>query len=161
MKTIRYINLTNGIELISSFPEGYRFLRIQSTACEQKRWDFIIADLDHDLLMNLAIGNDCVVYDCGHNGEPRALWQGLEWIKYVLNRIWFGKIIEPVLRGKKIGHFYFDEQYRNLSKPTVSKLQYYKKFLLTNEIYLRGIYDKTEHDGQYDFYREVLRNENL
>ena len=61
-KEKHYYNLTNGLQF-KNFNEPYSFIRIQSTACEQKRWDFIIQDLDNDFLYNLAIGNTCIVYD--------------------------------------------------------------------------------------------------
>ena len=58
-----YINLTNGIEAIPRLSGNYKFIRIQSTICEQKLWDKLIQELDYDFLMNLALGNECIVYD--------------------------------------------------------------------------------------------------
>lgn len=39
---INYINLTNGIELLPKLQGDYRFIRIQSSICEQKIevWDY-------------------------------------------------------------------------------------------------------------------------
>lgn len=35
------------------------------------------------------------MYDYGSrnvvSGTPRALWMGLEWVRYALGRVWFGK----------------------------------------------------------------------
>ena len=42
-----YLNLTNGIEFLDNElmqARVYDFIRIQSTACEQKRWDFVIQE---------------------------------------------------------------------------------------------------------------------
>ena len=40
--------------------------------------------------MNLAVGNTCIVYDYSQNKEmPRALYQGLEYIKFILYKRWF------------------------------------------------------------------------
>lgn len=85
MATKRYVNLTNGIEAISQLNlSDYSFIRIQSTICEQKLWDRLIQDLDYDFLMNVALGNKCVVYDYGANKPiPRAIYQGLEFINRV------------------------------------------------------------------------------
>lgn len=41
----------------------YRFIRIQSTLCEQKNWDRILQELDYDFLMHAAHGNEIIVYD--------------------------------------------------------------------------------------------------
>lgn len=46
--------------------------------------------LDSNFLMNLAVGNTCIVYDYSQNKEmPRALYQGLEYIKFILYKRWF------------------------------------------------------------------------
>lgn len=50
--THNYINLTNGVEaipMLKFWNEDYRFIRIQSTICEQKNWDRLIQDLDYFL----------------------------------------------------------------------------------------------------------------
>ena len=97
-----YINLTNGVEAIPKLQGDYRFIRIQSTVCEQKLWDRLIQDLDYDFLMNLALGHKCIVYDFGARKPiPRAVYQGLEFIKYVLHRRWLNKeYITNVNRSK-------------------------------------------------------------
>lgn len=88
---INYINLTNGIEAIPILSEGYHFIRIQSTQCEQKHWDRVIQELDYDFLINAALGNECVIYDYGaRKPNARAMYQGVEFIKYVLHRRWLG-----------------------------------------------------------------------
>lgn len=86
-----YVNLTNGIEALQQYKLAhYAFIRIQSTACEQHSWDKILQDLDYDFLMNVALGNECVIYDYGtRKPVPRAIYQGVEFIKYVLNRFWY------------------------------------------------------------------------
>ena len=151
-QTIQYANLSNGIELMP----GGRFVRIQSTACEQKRWSFIIADLDNDFLLHLAMGYHCIVYDCGHNGEPRALWQGLPWIRYVLERMWLRQSNQATVRGHRVDG-YFAEQYGLLTPRAKRKLRYFRKFLSTTEIALEGCWFKTEHDGDYPYYCQLLR----
>lgn len=133
-----YYNLTNGLQF-KKFNEPYGFIRIQSTACEQKRWDFIIQDLDNDFLYNLAIGNTCIVYDLSEKKKKtRALYQGLEWIKYVLYRRWFNKNYIPVVNGNNCQK-YFSDCYLNLGKRTKTKLDYFKKFLKYDEIRIKKV----------------------
>ena len=55
-KTKYFINLTNGIEALPTVDGDVSFIRIQSTACEQKRWDFLIQDLDNNFYTWLALG---------------------------------------------------------------------------------------------------------
>jgi len=153
---VKYINLTNGIEFLRVPEGGYRFIRIQSTACEQKRWDFIIQDLDSDFLMNLALGNYCIVCDCGKRDRTRAQWQGLEFIKYMLHRVWFGTDYKPIMRNGHNATEYFRQEYENLSDRTLKKVEYFKKFLATDRVCLSAASMKTTHDGQYDWYCSML-----
>lgn len=149
-----YINLTNGLEFLPDLQyTHYGFCRIQSTACEQKRWGFILNDLDHDLLLNLALGNLCIIVDCGSKGKPRALWQGTEWILYALTRCWFGCGVEAHMRSGCDCTAYFRQQYNNLSKPELTKIKYYRKFLQTERVLLKVDYRQTTHDGDYEYLR--------
>lgn len=128
-----YYNLTNGL-YYNEINEPYSFIRIQSTACEQKRWDFIIQDLDNDFLLNLAVANTCIIYDLSEkSNETRALWQGIEWIKFVLYRRWFDKQYKPIVKGMNVSD-YFSHCYAKIQKRTKSKVDYFKKFLLCKEI---------------------------
>ena len=62
-----YLNLTNGIEALECLKpanlNASNLVRIQSTACEQKRWDFILQDLDYSFLMDIALGENVTVVD--------------------------------------------------------------------------------------------------
>ena len=155
----RYINLTNGIEVLNYLEiGGFNFIRVQSTACEQKRWDFILQDLDNGFLMDLALGFECIVYDFGHNGTPRSVWQGFEFIKYVLNNYWLQKDYEPRARNHNCSD-YFQKVYSDLEDRTLKKLFYFKKFLMTDEIKLTTVSRKTNLDGKYDIYRGILEKQ--
>ena len=44
-----------------------RFSRIQSTACEQQRFEALVAGLDPELLMALAAGRTCLLWDCARS----------------------------------------------------------------------------------------------
>lgn len=162
--THNYINLTNGVEAILTLQGDYRFIRIQSTICEQKNWDRLIQDLDYDFLMNLALGHKCIVYDFGARKPiPRAVYQGLEFVKYVLNRRWLDQeYVTNVNRSKNQErknncNDYFDKCYQKLEDRTKKKLDYFLPYVITKEINLECVTDCTQHDGDKEFYREVLR----
>lgn len=157
MDIIHYINLTNGIEDVPEL-EKYRFIRIQSTHLEQNHFEEVLMDLDNDLLMNLALGNKCIIHDkASRRGKlSRAVWYGIPWIRYVLERVWFGKTPENVFIKSCNNVKYFDKLYRSLSMPTKRKLKYYKKFLFCDHVELDYICDRTVHDGDHAYYRQIL-----
>jgi hypothetical protein len=150
--TRHYLNLTNGIEALSlhSLPlSNVHFINVQSTACEQKRWSWLLDNLDSDLLIHLALGSDCIVYDGtahGRDGIPRALWQGLEFVKYVLERAWLGRRYVALWGMSN----YFDEVYDRLPDPTLTKLRQFRRYLATDELHLRVVTWHTDLDGNYE-----------
>ena len=157
MKTIRFINLTNGIESIC---DSSLFIRIQSTKCEQKLWSDIILELDSTFLIHAALGNSIVVYDAsGKKDISRAMWQGLQFIGFALNKCWFNKT-ETVYHKHHNLTKYFDEQYNLLSKPAKTKLKYFRKFLNTENVRILSITSKTEHDGDYEYFNNKLKEWN-
>ena len=152
-----FINLTNGLEILKEKElKNISFIRIQSTACEQHRWNWVLSDIDNNFLMNLAIGNKCIVIDYYSRGEriARSLWQGLEFIKYVLNREWFGR--ESKIRKDMLN--YFREEYKKLDRSVISKIRYYKKFLLTNKLDIETYSRRSTMDGKYDKFRELVKD---
>lgn len=165
---MNYINLTNGIESISMlrfWNEDYRFIRIQSTICEQKNWDRLIQDLDYDFLMNVAVGNQCVIYDYGARKPiPRAMYQGVEFIKYVLHKRWLNEEYLSDCNRSNGEHIrrdcnsYFESCYRNLDNKTKRKLDYFKPYV-SGVIDIKAVTDATMHDGDKEFYRSVLLKE--
>lgn len=162
---INYINLTNGIESLLILPSGYRFIRIQSTICEQKNWDRLIQDLDYDFLLNVALGNECVIYDYGARKPiPRAVYQGLEFLKYVLHKRWLNEEYLTDCNRSNGAHVrkdcnsYFESCYRNLEDRTKKKLDYFKPYVV-GRISIVAVTDATMHDGDKEFYREILLKE--
>jgi len=160
IKAYPFINLSNGIEALDRYDLAFddvHFLRIQSTACEQKRWGPIIDDLSPDFLMLAALGKTIVVYDFGANKEtPRAIWQGLEWVKFVLWRRWHIINYEPAGRAHSM-HEYFRHQYRQLDRKTKAKLDYYATFCEGNTLDIRSVTGSTIHDGDIDYQRRIIR----
>lgn len=154
---MNFINLTNGIQAIADFGlQDYRFIRIQSTACEQKRWDDILMSLSDDFMMHAALGHDCVVYDYGaRKNIPRAVWQGLEWIKFVLSARWHNKEYAPWGRASSC-RGYFDSQYCGLNRRTKARLDYFRRFVCA-PLLIKSITAPTAHDGDYAGYVAQLQ----
>lgn len=161
-----YLNLTNGIEAFKEMSEclfdcGY--VRVQSTMCEQKNWNRIIQELDYDFLLNLAIGNKCIVVDYGANKPiPRALYQGIEFIKYALNKRWFDIDTNVIIKRSITSQGndstnYFQYEYNKLDDRTKKKLDYFKIFLNNDNVLdLSTISSSTLHDGDKQYYKDIL-----
>jgi len=154
---MNFVNLTNGIQAIQDHGLiDYRYIRIQSTACEQKRWGYILDSLSDDFMMYAAFGSECVVYDYGANKEtPRAIWQGLEWIKFAMFMRWHGVEYLPIRRAFPCRE-YFSEQYKNLSKPTISRLDYFKRYL-NGSLNISSVTKSTCSDGDYAGYVRIAK----
>ncbi len=163
-----FINLTNGIEAIPELEQKqipYSFIRIQSTACEQHRYSQMILDLDYNFLMNAALGNECIVYDFGANKEiPRAMYQGLEFIKFVLYRYWFKTEyvaeIRKSLTSKKYMNVtkYFYEEYKKLDKKVFKKLDYFRPYLTGKGVQIEYIAASTTHGSDKEYYVDIFKN---
>merc|ERR1712216_610394 len=104
--SVHFVNLSNGVEalpLLQGLP--FSFVRIQSSHCEANNFNGILGGLDSTLLMYLALGHDCYIYDLGSRNKkrkaPRAVWYGITFIKYALHRMWElpGEAPKPILRG--------------------------------------------------------------
>lgn len=157
MNPVHFVNLTNGIEAIQHYGLiNYRFIRLQSTACEQKRWGQILLDLSDDFLMHVATGSTCYVYDYGADKDvPRAIWQGLEWVKYALNRRWHRQIYKPVGRAATMGG-YFSDQYERLESRVKTRLDYFAPFLSGTSPNIVGVPGRTSHDGDRPWYAAAI-----
>jgi hypothetical protein len=162
MSRVHYVNLSSGIEWVPVLlAEGadVRYVRIQSTWCEQKRWGDILLQLGDDFLMNLALGRRCVVYDASKSPPSRALWQGVPWVRFALTARWFGRV-EPVLMRNGIEcSGYFGECLVGLDRKVKRKVDYFRKFLDTDGVRLWTKCMQTENDGRYAVLRERLLRE--
>lgn len=161
-KCKHFINLTNGIEYIPELKNvDYSFIRIQSTACEQKRWNFIIQDMDNNFFMCLALGYKCHIYDCGARKIiPRSFYQGIEFIKFALEKNWFNRSNKVVIkRSNRIERDctnYFNEIYKGLSRNTLNKLKYFRKFLQCDNINI-VLHCKSTSNDNSDYYKNIIR----
>lgn len=173
-----FINLKNGVEAIPTLRavgiDDYAFVRIQSTLCEAGDMEKMMLELDANLLVSLALGYSCVVYDFGSRdkkrGVPRALWYGLEFARFALNRYWFDGDDAavttdrrgPVLRGKRVDDD-FRRKLASLSKSAKKRIKYYRKFVTPEVratypgVRLVGAYAVTAKDDDEGFYAETLR----
>ncbi len=154
-----FINLTSGIEALTKYSiplDNVSFIRIQSSHCEAHKWEDILAGLDDNFLMHLAMGFKCIVYDFGsQTNNSKALYIGLEWIKYFLSRRWFRRDYKPVVRGKIISNYY-EKEYEKISRKAKRRYDYYRNFLFTEELDIEAISSKTENDNKKDFYRSLI-----
>lgn len=155
-----FINLTAGLEHLVQYEalrSIFQFIRIQSTQLEHKQLELVLKDLDNNFLMKLAIGRKCLVFDFTSrkkkNNVSRACWQGIAWIKYCLNRIWFNREIECDYGMHKCFQIHFSK----LSKCTLRKIKYYRKFIMTDDIYLDYTCEPTDNDSKTEFYQEIVR----
>ncbi len=170
-----FINLTNGIDKIKELNEkgiDYSFIRIQSTSLERKDYLKLLVDLDHNLLINLALGNKCIIYDYGTNRKlSKTIYCGIPLIEYILNRYWYNLETKPYRlnrNGSKIIYdvdtlykgIYNDLFTYNSLKPKLhlkTKLNYYKFFLNSDRVYIQGISESTNNDGKYQYYSDILK----
>lgn len=164
MREKHYVNLSNGILAIEEYNlTDYSFIRIQSTMCEQNQMVQILNSIPADMLMNLALDDTiCHVYDYGSRGGacPRAFWFGLEWVKYVLHRIWFKTEYMP-MKGKSQQN-YFREEFRKLTSSERKVFKYYRKWIpetCNRTLNIKTHYKITELDGKYRYLNLLLTKE--
>jgi hypothetical protein len=151
VRTVDFLNLASGLAWLGDprGPTDFRAVRIQSTACEQKRWSFVIEDLDHEFLIRAARGDLCRLWDASSRKlVSRAVYQGLPWIRYAMERRWLDATSPVLVRGHNV-ETYFDRCYRQLSRRAVGKLDYAGKFLATPAVHIEGVCKRTSLDGKY------------
>ncbi len=154
-----FINLTLGLEHLELYRHLFfdGFTRLQSSHLETKQFQRFIQEVCNNILMHLALGRKVCIFDCTSRKKKgnvsRALWQGIPWITYCLERAWFNRETSA-----KYGmHCHFKEQYESMDRPTKQRLKYYRKFLNTDKIDLGYICDGTDNDGNCEYYQELVR----
>ena len=171
-----YVNLKNGIEALPTLRDdlgvrSYEFVRIQSSLLENGDCEKMILELDASLLLNLALGRSCFVWDFGSRdvvkgrGNPRALWYGAEFIRYALRKEWFPEGVGdaarrenvPVVRGKQVEREWATKL-TMFGRSAKRKIRYYRQFIPDDvrDVRLIGVYRPTTHDDDAEYYREVL-----
>lgn len=157
-----FVNLTNGFDC-PHFPSltAYGFTRIQSTHCEQKRWDLVIYGAGPQLLSLLALGAETHIHDQSEKErETRACWQGLPLIRRACEMTWRLPItpLPPRHRGGIALDRYLTEQVRLLPDSVLAFVRYYRRFNPTG-VKLYSCYNsvKTTADANDDPYLSVVR----
>ncbi len=152
-----YVNMTNGLEFFERNPQidanDVVFMRVQSTHCEQKQWELVFASIPDDMLMRLALGYKVIVVDYGKRHQmPRALWQGMELLKYVLYRMWFDREYMPQTRAVSDNGEYFANVYLRLrdNRRIRRRIEYFKRFLQTDDLDIEYVYDTSRIDTHWD-----------
>lgn len=176
---VHFINLTNGLEALpllmnAGLHHHCGYIRIQSTYCEQGHLEKLISELDSSLLLHLALGHCCLVYDFGSRnkkrGAPRAIWYGLEFIRYALARSWDLPLLgdkvgtgggqRAYLRGHDASKS-FEAHISQFSQSTRRRLRYFSNYMPSDgltSIQLYGVYKATEHDVDFDYYRQIAQS---
>lgn len=174
-----FLNLTNGLEALPKLQNigiyDASFVRIQSTLLEQGHLEQLMNDLDASFLLALALGHTALVYDFGSRnrkrGAPRAIWYGIEFIRYALNFLWYEHRGRAFLRGHNVAKR-FDEQIRGFSQSTKRRLQYFGSYVARDDtevsnspsdpcfspVKLYGVYASTVHDTDFNFYRRIAHH---
>ena len=131
-------------------------MRLQSTWCEQKRWADVLTALPDEFLVRAALGERITVIDYGaHADAPRAIWQGLEWVKYALHRTWFERMYTPVGRAQSMQH-YFGTQYQELDERVLVRLRYFRRFA-AGQLQIGALFGRSRYDGNYQALASLLR----
>lgn len=161
-----FLNLTNGIEAIPYMTGDFSFIRIQSSQCEAKDWLKVLMGVDNDFLMWAAMGYECTVFDFSQRKKsPRALFQGLSLIEYVLNRRWYGIEGEAIIKGDVNVTKYFEEVYLDLFRNNQTqekehlkkKLDYFKKFCMSDKVHICQVGLPTKHDSDNGYYKSIVK----
>ena len=106
-----------------------------------------------------------MVYDYGSRdktrGVPRALFLGIQFVRWSLRYLWFGVTDEvAMVRNKNLAPFWRDEvmPYK-IHKKTKKSLRYYAPFaeaLNVTDVRLLGVYGAvTKFDGRIDEYTKM------
>jgi hypothetical protein len=132
-----WINLTNGT-LCGIDVEPGRYLRLQSTWCEAKRWDDILWTLPVGLYMSLAAGDEVVVHDQSERARAtRAQWQGLSWVRYYLGHTWGLRQAEEISRsGMDVGPAWASTAHGLQGSRVEQYVRFFRKYVSTDGIRL-------------------------
>ena len=162
--TRHYVNLSCGAEALEALAaqgvggDALRFVRVQSSHCENRDYGGVLASLDADLLLHLALGCRCRVYDFGSRrkrwpGEgldlcvPSAIWWGLEVARYALSKLWgLASPPPPLLHGHDSTRE-VDHAIARLPAPLSRRLKYYRRWVATPVLRLEGCFAPSALDG--------------
>lgn len=170
-----YANESNGIQalpLLADMGVLARFCYIRSTHFERKCVGTAVKDLPEDLLLSCAMGDDILVIDYGtRKDRSRAIYQGIPFVKYCLDRAWLDIVPERVfiyprtnaMDRKQNATMCFDKWYLELGGKVLTKINRYrdiaKEHLAGQDsgVMLRGVSAATTHDGEKNYHARLKR----
>lgn len=132
-----FVNLTNGLQCCDASYNNPRYIRIQSSWLEQKRFEDVLVTASPDLMLALIYTRNQlpVVHDLSERPRyTRAQWQGLPWLRFALEKA-SGRVITPVIMNRNLsthGHNatqYFHWQFDQLSDRAKKTVKYYNRFV--------------------------------
>lgn len=167
------VNLSNGAEILQYIGvDDVIFLNIQSTQLEQKNYDDVITRLGTDFILRCAFGHNMYVVDFGTKKDvSRAIYCGVNFAKYAMERAWFDKkpskvFIKPRSDNARPINVVreFDHRYCNLKKSTKKYLRKFRDYANQcrpyagdDEVHIFGLSTSTVHDGDKDYYLTHLK----
>jgi hypothetical protein len=134
---IHYLNLTRGA-LCADHVEQPRYLRLQSTWCEQKRWADVLWTLSTDFYVALASGQHLTVHDVSERSrQTRASWQGLSWVQFTCQRLWGGAPAPVLNRGGMDMSPYFTHELARLDRRVRRHVGYFRQFYTGQPLHIQ------------------------
>jgi hypothetical protein len=134
--TVEFVNLSRGL---SCSVEQPRYMRIQSTWCEQKRWADVLWTLPADAYYHLAQGYRCIVHDQSEKPrQTRAQWQGLSLVRFVCGVAWYETA--PAEHSRSGMHIspYWAEQYNGLPERLLTYVARFKEWAVGGPVRLES-----------------------
>lgn len=170
-----YINESNGIQalpILSRLNIPARFCYIKSTHLERKSVADVIGDLPNELLLSAALGERILVIDYGaRKDRSRAVYQGVPFVKYVMDRFWLDRIpkrtwiyprsnTNPAIQDASQT---FSEWFERIGKRNEKKLSHVREIARENllgdahGVHIEGVSAATSHDGDKLFYMQTKK----
>lgn len=174
-----YVNRTNGIQALPVLCSNFihpEFCYIRSTHFERKQPNSAISDIPFEMLELLALGAWIIVVDYGaRKDRSRAIWQGVPYLEYVLNRAWLNIVPDRCIiyprsntdsNPQNVGDV-FDQWYGDIDDATMEKITLYadtarktqEMLIGTGEpsIHIEGVSAPTSHDNDKEYYRNIMQ----
>lgn len=169
-----YVNESNGIQalpMLSELGVPARFCHIRSTHFERKQSSDALLELPDDMLLSAALGEWILVIDYGaRKDRSRAIWQGVPYVSYVLNRLWLEIVPDKVLvfprsNAKPVPQDVtrvFAEWYGKVGAKQRSKLMPFadiakERLSGTGGVHVEGTSAATTHDNDKLYYARLKK----
>ena len=161
-----WLNLTNGLELapyLVTNGVSFDMCRFRSSSFERADWGAAIDSMPDDMLMRLALGQRQVIVDFGANRPcSRAMRQGIPIAVRMLSNAWGLDMDEHMWMFDRNGKvMQCDDEFARcamrLNRQQRRRLEYFSKYLNTDSINIIIVCSSTVHDGDYDYYTEILQ----